>query len=355
MISFVIPVYYKNRNHYIYKRARYLVEIFGVQYPHIEVIIVDSSKVKKLNSAYSNVKIIPHQLKTNIYSPAIARNIGVENVSKKYIIFFDVDIDFHQNFLQLLVKEVNNVLETNKKSFLMLPCLYLSEYGTEKWINSQDKLKTLYLYRESYLKGEIEFVLRLALNTSLIVLSTSLFYKVGKFQENFYGHGGEDFEFLHRLVSYSPHSMKEEDYYSNVVEQFPAHYIGFRKYMAIYALEYFFTDLLTVHKWHERSLGNIFYMKKNKNYKLLIEMMKLHDNNPKVYNYIWQNTSKPIELALFINELQVQYGYDPLTYKGMFQFKKNVKLKSSFGAKIRKLFLQPRMFFKDFFKKRMRK
>ena len=187
----------------------------------------------------------------------------------------------------------------------------------------------------------------MALNTSLIVLKKEYFYKIGKFDESFYGHGGEDFEFLHRLVSFNPHCIKNKDYYINEVSQFPAQYKGFRNYMAYYSLEYFFSDLLLIHRWHPRSLFNKFYMKKVKNHNLLVTRMEAYDNNPIIKSKIWQSQNKCEDLTVYILELQKQYNYDPEKYFGLFRYRDNVKLNKPISNKLRKLIINPKKFFED--------
>jgi predicted glycosyltransferase involved in capsule biosynthesis len=347
MISFIVPVYYKNSNSYVVKRAFDLINYFKKLNIDLELVIADASKKSVLKSDIDNIKIIRVDLKEKLFSPAIARNKAVEYSTKPYIIFFDVDLSFHQFFIENLIKEIKEKLENRKENFLMLPCLYLTKKGTIFFEDSKNKLEAINVLRKSLLEGDNLYVDRLALNTSLIVLKKEYFYEVGKFDESFYGHGGEDFEFLHRLVSFNPHSIKNDDYYVNEVSQFPARYKGFRKYMAYYSFEYFFTDLLIVHRWHKRSLFNNFYMKKVKNHNMLVLKMKEHDNNPSLKGKIWFKENKQLEYDKYILFLLKKYNFNPNKYFGLFKYKNDIKLKRPLSNKVRKLIINPKKFFED--------
>lgn len=348
MLSFIVPIYYKKKN-YIYNRAEALIQKFK-RYPEIELIIVDTSPYSKLsNIKNKNIKILKHPLQEKIFSPAKARNMGVKLSSKEYILFFDVDLDFHEIFLDLLIKEIDQKLSINTKSFLMIPCLYLTKEGTLYYNERMDKLNTVRTMRESFLLGENKYVERTAINTSLVITRKAHFLEIGQFDENFSGHGGEDFELLHRLASFFPHSKRSnsDEYYTDIVAQFIIDYQGFRQYLAYYSLEYLFTDLLIIHRWHKRPLFNSFYWKRVKNEELLYKKMKNHDKNKKLQKMIWNSNNQLTEYTIYIKNILDLHNYYDDKYCGLYKFKNNVKMKRPLGAKVRKLITRPKQFFKD--------
>jgi len=345
MITFIVPIFYNNKKSYILDRAKEIINFFEM-HKDLELIIADASKLHLLNSTSSNVKVINIKYHKKEFSPAIVRNLAVEHATKKYLFFLDVDLAFSERFIASLKKEIEEQLVNNKKKFLMLPCFYLSAEGTKFYEESDNKVKVIEEFRESLLLGENKLVDRLAINTSAILLEKDYFIKIGKFSEDFFGHGGEDFEFIHRLISLSPHSLcNTQEYYYDEVEQFPLNYKGFRKYMAYYSLEYIFSDLVLLHKWHERTLFNLFYMKRIKNENLLIHKMKTYDN--KFKGLVWQANNKALDYHQFIEDLLEKYGYTSEKYIGLFRYNSNVKIKRPLSAKIRKLITRPRKFFLD--------
>ncbi|MBD3843835.1 MAG: hypothetical protein IE909_18555, partial [Campylobacterales bacterium] len=271
----------------------------------------------------------------------------VESSTKEYLFFFDVDLAFSENFFALLLDKLDKELIKNNKKFLMLPCLYLSKKGTAFFEHAESNQIALDHLRESFLLGENNLVERLAVNTSAILLKKEYFIEIGKFSENFFGHGGEDFELLHRLVANSPYALQNKDkYYIDKVEQFPANYTGFRQYMAYYSLPYLFSDLLIVHKWHERPLFNSFYMTRVNNENLLVKKMKEYDRH--FSEIIWLSKQEPEEYSQFLKSLMLVNGFEDEKYVGLFKYKDGVKIrKRPISAKIRKLLTRPGMFFQD--------
>ncbi|WP_086232206.1 MULTISPECIES: hypothetical protein [Campylobacter] len=57
MLSFIVPVFYKDYNSFIYNRAVELINKFS-NHPKIEIVIADASKNPNLIAHASNIKII---------------------------------------------------------------------------------------------------------------------------------------------------------------------------------------------------------------------------------------------------------------------------------------------------------
>ena len=348
MISFIVPLQYKNEKSYLYKRALYLIKIFKNFDNGIELIIADSSKYKKLSEDNKFIQILNLSHEKGIYSPAKARNKSIDFVNNKYIFFLDVDLLFSETFIDKITQEVKEKLETKQETFLMFPCLYLSKEGNKTFEGYNSKTNAINFFREDYLLGNSKLVLRLAINSSAIIVSKEYFKEIGMFNEDFEGHGGEDFELLHRLASFSPHSSKQVDYYNDVVSQHIADYQGFRQYLAYYSLPYFFTDMILVHQWHERELFNPFYLRRVKNENLLVTKMREYD---KKYIEVWKNKNIAPEYNTFLKQLQNKFGYPEDKYCGLFHLNEFSKIKSPISSKIRKFITKPNLFFKDMLKK----
>lgn len=349
MISVVVPIYYTNKNSYIIKRIYELINIFSNRDLY-ELIVIDASKNKYLkNEKYAeNIKLIDMKYHKKIFSPALARNESLKYAKYKYLFFFDVDLGFNNEFLEKLLQEVNLKLKKDNH-FLMIPCFYLSKEGTLLF-DCSDNQNIIDEIRESFLIGDNKYVERLAINTSAIILKKDYFEKIGMFSEDFYGHGGEDFELLHRLFSLNTQRKKTNDYYTDSVAQFVSDYKGFRKYMAYYSLPYLFTSLVLVHRWHERPLFNRFYLKRIKNENLLYTKMLEHDCKKSFLDMRLWNSSDTVEedFHQFLKNLCLKNNFNNEKYVGLFKFNDNVKLvKRPISAKIRKLITRPKMFFKD--------
>ncbi len=307
-----------------------------------EVIFADCSKDSLLTSSYANIKILHSPSKEQIFSPAYARNQAVKCATRKYLFFYDVDMDYSSDFESLLFQEIESKLESGKERFISLPFLYLTREGTRVFEETRD-FATL---KMSFLKGENHLVESLSANSSAIIIEKQYFETLEGFREDFLGHGGEDFEFLHRLAALNPHSQKSKDYYTDVRHQFLGDAKGFRKYLSFYSLPYFFKGLVLLHRWHSRPLTNAFYFRRKPNEQLLLESMRNFDTQNA--SCVWQSQKSAQNLKDFILFLMNQNGYKLEDYPGFFQFGKGVKpIKKPLSGKIRKLLTRPKEFFGD--------
>lgn len=332
-ISIISTVCYKNKNHFIYKRALELIEYF--KNTNYEFIITDASKNKILTSNYPNIKIIQSKYQ-NPFSPAKARNEAIKQTKFNYIMFYDIDMTNDKDFFINIESKIKKEFELENKNFILLPFLYLSKKGTQEF----EKNKNLNTLKESYLKGSRELVEDISLNSSAMIIKKSYLEKIGLFNEEFKGHGGEDYELIHRLIANNPHSKKPDDYYINETSNTIANLKGFRKYMAYYTLPLFFEDLILIHRWHDRPLFSKFYFKKSKNQTQLIKLMQKYDRE----NSVWYEQKEALNFNDFIKILLQKHSYDLNVYNGMFKInRKNKSLKN----KIRKLITNPKKFIQD--------
>ena len=341
MISFIVPVFYKNKNSFIYKRSLELIAKFQ-NHPKIELIIADSSYSPKLQAQAKNIIIVHTKLHQKTFSLAQARNQAVQYATKKYLFFLDVDMDYSLEFEKLLFDEIQNKLETNQLNFFQIPFLYLTPKGTQLF----EKNHQLVTLKESFLKGKTCLVESISITNPSIVISKQYFQQIGGFDEDFYGHGCEDYILLHKLAAFNSHSKRNQDYYTDFKAHFLGDSKGFRKYFAYYSLPYFFKDLILLHRWHPRPFYNNFYSRRIPNETLLQSKMKQCDEDYK--GKIWHSTKPLINLKEYITNLMLQHHYDPKEYPGFFSYAEGVKPpKKSINNKIRKLLTRPKDFFRD--------
>lgn len=339
MITFITPIFYKNKHSYIYKRSKSLIESFA-DYKDIELIIADSSKKPILNGSFKNIKIIHSFCNDKLFSPAKARNQAVLKATYELIFFYDVDLFFDPRLIKQLLNLAQKLTQ-NKKDFIALPFLYLTKKGSTFLTTKKD----IQAIKSSFLKGENHLVESFAANGTTILLKKSDFLKLGGFRENFLGHGGEDFDFLHRLFSLYPNSTKHNDYYVNQTSQFVANLKGFRKYMAYYSLPNFFDDLFLLHLWHPRPFGNPFYFRKEINKTLLLDSMQNFD---KVNKSTYISTKQLPDLENFILDLAHKHGLSKDQCIGFFSYGKGIRSpKKPLSSKLRKLLLNPKSFLQD--------
>ncbi|MBT0885593.1 glycosyltransferase [Campylobacter sp. 2018MI10] len=333
-ISIISTVCYKNKKHFIYKRALELIEYF--KNTNYEFIISDASKNKILKSNYPNIKIINTKYQ-NPFSPGIARNQAIIHSSKKYILFYDIDLLNDDNFFIKLSNKVNQELETNIKKFILIPFVYLTKTGTQEFETN----KNLSILKNSYLEGSRKLIENIGLNGVIMIINKEYLKNIGLFDINFQGHGGEDLELVHRLIANNPIAKKPNDYYINETSNIVANLKGFRKYMAYYTLPLFFEDLILIHRWHDRPLFNKFYFKKSTNQDLLIKKMKEYDYKN---NNVWKDERELPEFITYLKQLCKKYNIENSI--GLYSYDKKYN-KYSLKSKLRKLITRPKDFFKD--------
>lgn len=325
-LTIITAVSYNSKKHYVYKRALELIEYFKNK--KYQLIITDSSKNKYLISKYQNIKII--QLKhQSIFSPAIARNEAIKSASNKYIMFYDVDMTVSYDFFDKLEKKIIEELERKNNNFILLPFIYLTKEGTRIF----EKNKNIQEIKDDFLKGNNKLVKTISLNSSAMVIKKTYLEHIGLFDTDFIGHGGEDFELIHRLSANNPHSKKPDDYYLNETSNIVANLKGFRRYMAYYTLPLLFEDLFLIHRWHNWPIFSKFYMLKNNNHEILINKMKLYDLLNK--NQLWNSSTTAIKYNKYIINLCKQYKIT--NYEGLFKEKKHNFKKNNFKQYIRKI------------------
>ncbi|QJT28738.1 glycosyl transferase [Aeromonas media] len=264
--------------------------------------------------------------------------------------YFFSDADLICN--PILVQQLNNNAQAlsihGLAAFDMYPCLYLSKKETERF--DGDFQGCL----ESFLRGENHRVEGIALASSCLLLNREWFLQLGGFDERFVGHGGEDLELIDRLTRHYPIGPRPVDYGLNIKAQHPGDYQGFRRYFSYYALPHLFTGRFLVHQWHPRPLTHPYHKRRAGNDQLLEQMLARSEaeRGPLKGPVVPCNDLNG-ELPNFrewMIRLQEEAGYPVRDYPGLLRWQDGIKPKRPLWRKVRKLYLNPRAFFRDMFK-----
>lgn len=345
-ISTIIP--YSTRSRDLDSRLANNTAISGM-HSLGEVIISDQRSL----SLAKSVEMTPntHCIHTPLhldkpFSPSIARNHAISTAKFDCIFFLDLDLLCPSTFLADLPQRVKMLFVTGANAFEMYPCLYLTKEETERF--DGDFQGCL----ESFLRGENHRVEGIALASSCLLINREWFLQLGGFDERFVGHGGEDLELIDRLTRHYPIGPSPDDYALNIKAQHPGDYQGFRRYFSYYALPHLFAGRFLVHQWHPRPLTHPYHRRRVTNDALLEQMLA----NPKPL-------SGPVvpcpdfggELPPFrewVAQLQEEAGYPVSEYPGLFRYREGVTRSRPLWRKARKLYLNPRQFWRDMVNKR---
>jgi hypothetical protein len=109
-----------------------------------------------------------------------------------------------------------------------------------------------------------------------MVVNRGHYLAMGGHDQSFWGHGGEDYEFLHRLSSCAPKGPRPPFYYTDFRDNGRVRYRGFRAAFALYGLDVFGDGLCLMHLHHpSRPIRE--YMQRGRNFRLLREKMQAFD------------------------------------------------------------------------------
>lgn len=283
-----------------------------------------------------------------VYSPGIARNHAIRYSSAQVIFLMDADLRCSPELVEQLSERSQICSQYGLTAFEMYPCLYLTKEETEQF--DGDFQGCL----ESFLRGENHRVEGIALASSCLLLNREWFLQLGGFDEQFVGHGGEDLELIDRLTRHYPIGPRPTDYGLNIKAQHPGDYQGFRRYFSYYALPHLFAGRFLVHQWHPRPLTHPYHKRRAGNDQLLEQMLARSeaDKGPlkgPVVSCNDLNGELP-DFREWMIRLQEEAGYPVSEYPGLLRWQDGIKPKRPLWRKLRKLYLNPRAFFRDMFK-----
>lgn len=242
--------------------------IFGYNYRNAQI---DNKFIKAL-SRHSNVIIKQTNNLSESINTSQLRNIAFDAVTTKFMILLDVDI--YPDFSLFL--ECTKEISSGERPFIILPCLYLTKFGSEVLVKK--KISTKEIKKRYFSFSRREF-LHLASPSSIVIMNTDDYLRVGKFNELFTGHGYEDFDFLIRLASIYGLIDKPKDFLTDIPYRSPLFAVGFRKYLGELCIESLARKRLAFHLYHDKDGKESYYKSRKNNYHYFSEIHRDSINN----------------------------------------------------------------------------
>lgn len=310
--------------------------------PDLDILIPTNRK--QALSDRVNARFIEDVQPFPVYSPGIARDHAIKCSTTKALFLMDADLLCPPELVEQLSERSQICCHYGLTAFEMYPCLYLTKEETERF--DGDFQGCL----ESFLRGENHRVEGIALASSCLLINREWFLQLGGFDEQFVGHGGEDLELIDRLTRHYPIGPRPDDYALNIKAQHPGDYQGFRRYFSYYALPHLFAGRILVHQWHPRPLTHPYHKRRAGNDALLEQM--LANPGPLKGPVIPCNdlNGELPDFREWMIRLQEEAGYPVREYPGLLRWKDGVTVKRPLWRKMRKLYLNPKAFFKDMVK-----
>lgn len=174
------------------------------------------------------------------------RNKALEHSTSEFVFLCDVDLVLGQDLLNKIKKEIK------KTDFLMVPCLY----RRKKFENIDLKTSTLNKIRKNYS--------HIAIPSSVIV-----YKKNGiRFDENFIGHGYEDFDFIIRLLKSINRIHITEEYLIDSTYEMAILAQGFREKLGRFCIESLTKEIIIEHRYHKRGNTSEYRDERQRNAKI---------------------------------------------------------------------------------------
>ncbi|MEB6379758.1 galactosyltransferase-related protein [Leclercia adecarboxylata] len=306
-------------------------------------ILLSTNQIQSLTGKL-RCQLINDMQSLPVYSPGVARNHAINFSTTSSIFLMDADLRCPTTLIEHITLRNNSLCKAIPNAFEMYPCLYLTKEETERF--DGDFQGCL----ESFLRGENHRVEGIALASSCLLLNREWFLQLGGFDERFVGHGGEDLELIDRLCQHYPIGPRPADYGLNIKAQHPGDYQGFRRYFSYYALPHLFAGRFLVHQWHPRPLTHPYHKRRAGNDALLEQM--LAQPGPLKGPVIPCNdlNGELPDFREWMIRLQEEAGYPVSEYPGLLRWKEGVTVKRPLWRKMRKLYLNPKAFFRDMLK-----
>ncbi|MGS3142439.1 galactosyltransferase-related protein [Aeromonas sanarellii] len=351
VLSTITP--YHKRDFYnsnIYRERKMLQHIpKGNKLGGVDNVIISDLIIEDIELTLSDYRLFKYSaINNSTYSPGMVRNHGIQLVDSTFIFLIDADLLCHTRLSTEIIERSTQLAKCGKQTFEMYPCLYLTKEETERF--DGDFQGCL----ESFLRGENHRVEGIALASSCLLMNREWFLQLGGFDERFVGHGGEDLELIDRLTRHYPIGPRPDDYALNIKAQHPGDYQGFRRYFSYYALPHLFAGRFLVHQWHPRPLTHPYHRRRAGNDAMLEQMLSRSEaeRGPLKGPVVPCNdlNGELPDFREWMIRLQEEAGYPVSDYPGLLRWQDGIMLKRPLWRKVRKLYLNPRAFFRDMFK-----
>ena len=268
LLSVIIPFRCESSgSYYLIDRLNELVKTFPKNLP-IEFMVVDSGSKSIYREkcieicSDNNVRYLFHNTVGQPFSIGGCRDYGVEHARGKAVTFLDVDLRMADDFWLRLLDLMNSWgISKYKKSFLAIPCLYLTQEGSVEFLEQDSNSHRFLSFYLRYLQGDTSAVENFAPCSSVMIVDRNHYLSLGGHDIDFRGHGYEDFEFYHRLLCEEGVIPKPDNYYLDQKSWKTFTYKGFRSHLAVVGRPAMMMGLFVVHLWHPRPKEASFYSK----------------------------------------------------------------------------------------------
>ena len=265
LLTAIIPLDLKTRKFDIISRAVSFAKHaeknnYRIVFGHNDRKTIWDDYLKKRLSRFKNVLLnSTHQYSNEVNTSAL-RNHAFTEVRTKYLLIIDVDIFPDE---KLIKKYIAKLIKDNNNHFYILPCLYLTKYGSSLLLSKKHTIESI---KNRYFMFSRKEFLHLASPSSITIMKSSSYTSIGGFDEKYNGHGYEDFDFLLRLGRYHNKINDNKGLLSKDNSRSPLFAIGFKKHIGRLCLESLIEKDMFFHIHHKKDTNDRYYKSRDNNY-----------------------------------------------------------------------------------------
>ncbi|EAK7319745.1 glycosyltransferase [Campylobacter jejuni] len=287
LLSVIIPFGLSKERPYIEERVIEKAKYFKSD-ENIEFIFVEgySSKDHELkNFIQANHHIYLKDTEQKAFSQGRCRNLGASCAHSNVLLFLDVDcyisLDNFEKILKLI--QIKNISQ-NINALIVLPVVYLNKEANEKLKQYDDKFWEILIQEDLFIAKNTWVKFFAPSSTSSIVINKYQFLRLGGNDENFIGHGYEDFDLFARILKACVSFEKMPTNLSYDARNWNFfNFKGFRSWFSLLGYEACFYGIYMYHFYHIEPNQNAYMQNKDKNHQLFykhLKNIKKHDLKP---------------------------------------------------------------------------
>ncbi|EMU8629000.1 glycosyltransferase [Campylobacter jejuni] len=287
LLSVIIPFGLSKERSYIEERVIEKAKYFKSD-ENIEFIFVEgySSKNHELkNFIQKNHHIYLKDIDQKAFSQGRCRNLGASYAHSNVLLFLDVDcyisLNNFEKILQLI--QIKNISQ-NINALIVLPVVYLNKEANEKLKQYNDKFWDILIQEDLFIAKNTWVKFFTPSSTSSIVINKYQFLRLGGNDENFIGHGYEDFDLFARILKACVSFEKMPTNLSYDARNWIFfNFKGFRSWFSLLGYETCFYGIYMYHFYHIEPNQNAYMQNKDKNHQLFykhLKNIKKHDLKP---------------------------------------------------------------------------
>ncbi|EAK1650493.1 glycosyltransferase [Campylobacter jejuni] len=288
LLSVIIPFGLSKERPYIeervIERAKYFKSDENIEFIFVEGYSSLENNLKQIIENSGHIYLKDKDQK-DYFSQGRCRNLGAIYANSKVIMFLDVDcyisLDNFEKILKLI--QIKNISQ-NINALIVLPVVYLNKEVNEKLKQYDDKFWDILIQEDLFTAKNTWVKFFAPSSTSSIVINKYQFLRLGGNDENFIGHGYEDFDLFVRVlkacVSFEkmPTNLSYDARNWNFFD-----FKGFRSWFSLLGYEACFYGIYMYHFYHIEPNQNAYMQNKDKNHQLFykhLKNIKKHDLKP---------------------------------------------------------------------------